>query len=46
MKFRKVEDNGFGSGWRLSIGWLQVDYTRFEDHWYLQIMWAKPMVVR
>lgn len=24
-------------------GGFQIDWTRFEDHWHLQIMWAAPL---
>lgn len=39
-------EEGFGECWRLRIGWLQIDWTRFEDHWHFQAMWAKPYLAQ
>jgi hypothetical protein len=43
MKFTRQKDNGFGSCWTISIGWLEMSWTRFEDHAYFAVMWARPI---
>jgi hypothetical protein len=43
MRFTYRPDIGFGSGWLLQIGWLRIDWDRYEDHWALGVMWAKPL---
>lgn len=41
-RFEYVPDNGFGTSLYLRIGWFWLTWTKFENHWYLQFMWAEP----
>jgi len=43
VKITHHPDKGFGSFFRIDIGWLSISFMKYENHWDFQIMWAKPL---
>ena len=46
MWFKYRPDKGFGWTIELNLGYLNISFLRYEDHWYFQIVWAKPPKVK
>ncbi len=42
MRIERKSDEGFGSSLYITIGWLNITWTKFEDHWYLALIWMRP----
>lgn len=33
----------FGSSLEIRIGWLNLNFSRYEDHVYAHFLWARPI---
>ncbi len=43
LRFMYRPDEGFGSTLEVRIGWLNLNYSRYQNHLYLHLIWAKPL---
>ncbi len=43
MRIEREHHPGFSSNLYIQIGWLNITWSRYENHWYLAVMWARPL---
>ncbi len=36
-------DDGFGSNLYGRVGWLHITFSKYQDHRYFALMWARPL---